>query len=183
METFFPFSSRNLNFFSKVWESFFFTGLRVFIFCFCFVLIFTGGFSYISYTQLVFLWSNLFSFHFTYLNILSPKSNLVMFFNPFHHSYVTLPPTYITSSFSNLFTSWPAGDQLVVPRGVTHISCHYKNTIEGTGENKTNKQTRTMLGVNSRAEGELCNTLCMCRLTLAWVTSELPQSNWNADSS
>ena len=65
-----------------------------------------------------------------------------------------------------------AGDQLVVPRGVTHISCHYKNTIEGTGENKTNEQTRTMLGVNSRAEGELCNTFCMCRLTLAWVASE-----------
>ena len=53
-----------------------------------------------------------------------------------------------------------------------HISCHYKNTIEETGENKTNEQTRTMLGVNARAEGELCNTLCMCRLTLAWVTSE-----------
>ena len=45
------------------------------------------------------------------------------------------------------------------PRGVTHISCHCKNTIGGTGENKTNEQTRTMLGVNSRAEGELCNTL------------------------
>ena len=34
-----------------------------------------------------------------------------------------------------------AGDQQVVPRGVTHISCHNKNTIEGTGENKTNEQT------------------------------------------
>ena len=66
-----------------------------------------------------------------------------------------------------------AGDQLVVPRGVTPISCHYKNTIEGTGENRTNDQTRT--GVNSRAEGELCNTLHSCSiygLTLAWVTSE-----------
>ena len=29
-----------------------------------------------------------------------------------------------------------AGDQLVVPRRVTHISCHYKNTIEGAGENR-----------------------------------------------
>ena len=26
-----------------------------------------------------------------------------------------------------------------------------------------------MLGVNSRAERELCNTLCMCRLTLVWI--------------
>ena len=34
------------------------------------------------------------------------------------------------------------------PRGVTHISCHHKNTIGGTGENKTDEQTRTMLGVN-----------------------------------
>ena len=81
-----------------------------------------------------------------------------------------LAPTRFTSSSNHV--RFTAGDQLVVPRGVTHISCHYKNTMEGTGENKTNEQTRTMLGVNSRAEGKLCNTLCMCRLTLAWVTSE-----------
>ena len=39
---------------------------------------------------------------------------------------------------------------------------------------KQDKRTNTCktLGVNLRAEGELCNTLCMCRLTLAWVTSE-----------
>ena len=62
-----------------------------------------------------------------------------------------------------------AGDQLVTPIGVTHISCHYKNTIEGTGEKRTNEQT---LGVNSSSEREFCNTLCMCRLTLVRVTSE-----------
>ena len=39
-----------------------------------------------------------------------------------------------------------------------------------------------MLGVNSSAEGELCNTLCMCRLTLVWILAKLPQSYWNADS-
>ena len=39
-----------------------------------------------------------------------------------------------------------------------------------------------MLGVNSSAEGELCNTLCMCRLTRVWILAKLPQSNWNADS-
>ena len=33
-----------------------------------------------------------------------------------------------------------AGDQLVVPRGVTHISYHYKNTIEGVGGKRTNEQ-------------------------------------------
>ena len=64
----------------------------------------------------------------------------------------------------------------MVPIGVMHISCHYKNTIEGTGKKRTNEQT---LGVNSSAEREFCNTLCMCRLTLVWIL----QSYWNADSS
>ena len=67
----------------------------------------------------------------------------------------------------------------MVPIGVTHISYHYKNTIEGVGGKRTNEQT---LGVNSSAEGELCNTLCMCRLTLVWILAKLPQSNWNDDS-
>ena len=84
-----------------------------------------------------------------------------------------LAPTYITSSFSNHFNSWPAGDQLVVPRGATHISCHYKNTIEGAGENKrTNEQT---LGVNSRAKrGVMQHYISdsIYGLTLAWITSE-----------
>ena len=84
-----------------------------------------------------------------------------------------LAPKHITSSFSNLFTSWPAGDQLVVPRGVTHISCHYKNTIGGTGENKTNEQTRTMLGVNSEQESmQHYISDGIYGLTLAWITGE-----------
>ena len=33
-----------------------------------------------------------------------------------------------------------------------HISCHHKNTIGGTGENKTDEQTRTKLGVNQEQE-------------------------------
>ena len=59
--------------------------------------------------------------------------------------------------------------------GNAHFLVLHKNTIGGTGENKTDEQTRTMLGVNSRAEGELCNTLhsySIYGLTLAWVTSE-----------
>ena len=47
---------------------------------------------------------------------------------------------------------------------------------------KKKQQTNNMLGVNSSAEGELCNTLCMCRLTLVWILAKLPQSNWNANS-
>ena len=66
-----------------------------------------------------------------------------------------------------------ACDQLVVPRGVTHISCHYKNTIEGAGENRrTNEQT---LGVNSRAKrGVMQHYISdsIYGLTLAWNTSE-----------
>ena len=52
------------------------------------------------------------------------------------------------------------------------IFCHYKNTIEGVGE-KESKRTNTnkTLGVN-KEQKELCNTTCICRLTLAWVTSE-----------
>ena len=65
-------------------------------------------------------------------------------------------------------------------RGNAHFFTATSNIIEGTGEKKrTNEQK---LGVNSSAEGELCNTLCMCRLTLVWILAKLPQSNWNADS-
>ena len=77
----------------------------------------------------------------------------------------------LSRTFSLLYGRWSTSG----PRWVTHISCHYKNTIGGTGENKTNEQTRTMLGVNSRAEGGLCNTFIpdsIYGLTLAWVTSE-----------
>ena len=65
-------------------------------------------------------------------------------------------------------------------RGNAHFFTATSNTIEGTGGKRTNDQT---LGVNSSAEGELSNTLCMCRLTLVWILAKLPQSNWNADSS
>ena len=63
----------------------------------------------------------------------------------------------------------------MVPRGVTHISCHYKNTIEGAGENRTNEQTRTMLGINSIAKRGVMQhyiSNSIYGLTLAWITSE-----------
>ena len=63
----------------------------------------------------------------------------------------------------------------MVPRGVTHISCHYKNTIEGAGENRrTNEQTRTMLGVNSEQKESMQHYISdsIYGLTLAWITSE-----------
>ena len=60
----------------------------------------------------------------------------------------------------------------MVPRGVTHISCHYKNTIEGAGENiRTNEQT---LGVNSEQKESKQHYISdsIYGLTLAWITSE-----------
>ena len=68
-----------------------------------------------------------------------------------------------------------AGDQLVVPRWVMHISCHYKNTIEGTGENKTNEQTWTIcLGLTQEQKGSMQHYISdsIYGLTLAWITSE-----------
>ena len=55
--------------------------------------------------------------------------------------------------------------------GATHISCHHTRIrSRETGENrKTNEQQS--LGL-PRAEKRYCNTICMCRLSLAWVTSE-----------
>ena len=60
----------------------------------------------------------------------------------------------------------------MVPRGVTHISCHYKNTIEGAGENRrTNEQK---LGVNSEQKESMQHYIShsIYGLTLAWITSE-----------
>ena len=64
----------------------------------------------------------------------------------------TLAPTHVNFL---LTISFLAGDQLVA-EGVTHISCHHKNTIEGAGGNRrTNEQTRTMLGVNSEQKEDM----------------------------
>ena len=64
----------------------------------------------------------------------------------------------------------------MVSIGVTHISCHYKNTIEGTEEKKNKRTKRTiMLGV-TQEQKESYATFCIpdsiYGLTLAWITSE-----------
>ena len=74
-------------------------------------------------------------------------------FQPFHFS----PGRWSTSGSS----------------GVTHISCHHKNTMGG-GEQEKIKQTNKheqCLGL-TQSRRRVCNTTCMCGLTLAWVTSE-----------
>ena len=86
--------------------------------------------------------------------------------------YPRRPPPYVNLLEPCHFS---AGDQLVVPRGATHISCHYKNTIEGTGENKTNVQTRTIcLGLTQEQKGSMQhhNSDSIYGLTLAWITIE-----------
>ena len=64
----------------------------------------------------------------------------------------------------------------MAPIGVTHISCHYKNTIEGTGEKKNKRTKRTICLGLTQEQKESYATLCIpdsiYRLTLAWVTSE-----------
>ena len=63
----------------------------------------------------------------------------------------------------------------MVPREATHISCHYKNTIEGTGENKRNEQTRTKrLVLTQEQKGSMQHYISdsIYGLTLAWNTSE-----------
>ena len=81
------------------------------------------------------------------------------------HTFINLLTILFTSRWS---TSGPIG--------VTHISCHYKNTIEGTGENKTNEQTRTIcLGLTqdvTQGSMQHYNFDSIYGLTLAWVTSE-----------
>ena len=74
----------------------------------------------------------------------------------------------LSRTFSLLYGRWSTSG----PRGVTHISCHYKNTIEGREkiEGQMNKHEQCLGLTQSRRR--VCNTTCICGLTLAWVTSE-----------
>ena len=58
--------------------------------------------------------------------------------------------------------------------GLRTFLYRYKNTIEGAGENRTNEQTRTMLGVNSEQKESMQHYISdsIYGLTLAWITSE-----------
>ena len=81
------------------------------------------------------------------------------------------PPHYI--NFFEPFHFFTAGDQLVVPIGVTHISLllHQIQSREQEKKEQTNKH----LGLTQVKKGELCNTaypVYMCRLTLVWISSE-----------
>ena len=69
-----------------------------------------------------------------------------------------------------------AGDHLVVPMGASHISLPQQEIQSREWEKK--EQTNNMPGVNSSAEGKLCNTafpVSICRITLAWILAEILQ--------
>ena len=76
------------------------------------------------------------------------------------------PSNTSTSSNPSLFT---AGDQLVVPIGALHIFLRLQEIQSREWEKKV--QTNNMLGLTQVQKGSYV-TLCMCRLTLAWISSE-----------
>ena len=83
-----------------------------------------------------------------------------------------LTPHHIFSlSLLTMSLLTPASDQLVVRGGNAHFFTYTRIRSRETGENKTDEQTRTKLGV-TKSRGRYCNTICMCGLSLAWVTSE-----------
>ena len=97
-----------------------------------------------------------------------------------HHCDVPLRPTMRQPSLQPFH--FLAGDQLMVPTGVTHISLPLHQIQSREQEKKTpKKQTNKRLGL-TQVQKESYVTLCMCRLTLVWTLAKLPQSYWNADS-
>ena len=62
-----------------------------------------------------------------------------------------------------------AGDQLVVPIWASHISLRLQEIQSREWEKK--EQTNNMLGL-TQAQNESYVTLCICGLTLTWISSE-----------
>ena len=65
-----------------------------------------------------------------------------------------------------------AGDQLAVPIGASHISSWLQEIQSKEWEER--EQMNNMLGFIQAQEEELCNIafpMCICRLTLAWISS------------
>ena len=59
----------------------------------------------------------------------------------------------------------------MVPIGLSHISLRPQEIQSREWEKKNKEQRRTW--VNSSDTVTLCILLCMCRLTLAWISSEI----------
>ena len=80
------------------------------------------------------------------------------------------PPEYV--NFFNHFRSWP-GSISGSDRCIAHIFIATRNTIKGVRGKRTNEQNSW---VNSRCKKGVmqhCIPLCICRLMLAWISSEI----------
>ena len=80
------------------------------------------------------------------------------------------PP--ITSTSSNHFDLLGRWSTSGSDRGIAHFFIATRNTIKGVGEKE---QTNNMLGLIQAQEEKLRNIafpMCICRLTLAWISSE-----------
>ena len=97
-------------------------------------------------------------------------------------SYSVTPPSppHALHQSSNHFASWPAGDQLVVRGGQRTFLANTRIRSEAQEKIKQTNKHEQCLGL-TQSRRRVCNTTCMCGLTLAWVTSENSTSNWNAD--
>ena len=83
------------------------------------------------------------------------------------------PPRYI--NFFKPFKILAGKSSTGSDRGITHFFMTTRNTIKGVGE-KNKEQMNNMAWVNSSARRLSCDTLhslCICRLTLAWISSEI----------
>ena len=85
----------------------------------------------------------------------------------------TRPPLH--QLLRNNFTSWSV-ILLVIPIGVSHISSWLQGKQSREWEKRTKNKRAIWAWVNSSARRLSCDTLhslCICRLTLAWISSEI----------
>ena len=87
-------------------------------------------------------------------------------------SCVTIPllGPHVTSLLRtiSLYGRWSTSGS---DRGIAHFFTATRNTIEGAGEKKR-EQTNKMLGLTQLQKGSYV-TLCICRLTLAWILAKI----------
>ena len=82
------------------------------------------------------------------------------------------PPNTSTSSKHFNLGRWSSSDS---NRGIAHFFISTRNTIKGVG-GKKKEQTNIMAWISSKCKKRSYVTLhflCICRLTLAWISSEI----------
>ena len=83
---------------------------------------------------------------------------------------------HITSTSSNHFNILGRWSSSGSDRGIAHFFMATRNTIKGVGGKRTNEQRTICLGLTQSArQGVMQHSafpVCICRLTLAWISSE-----------